>query len=435
MESDPDSINTVLLALNNLSLSIIASGAIMLVLIIISALVSGSEVAFFSLTPANKASLLENKNKKTKTLLSLLQQPEKLLATILITNNLVNVGIIVLSTFITDNLFDFQEHKALGFAIQVFLVTAILLLFGEILPKVYASRFSLQFSKFMATPIFILFKTLSPASKLLIKSSSITKNKLAKKESFSIDDLSKAIDLSEKIVKEDKDILKGIASFRHSDAKAIMKPRMDVIALDFNAKYSELLKIAINNGFSRIPVIEENIDNIKGVVYIKDLLPHLQENDKFKWQNLIREAFFIPETKKINVLLEEFRERKIHFAVVIDEYGGSSGIVTLEDILEEIVGEIQDETDEDESFYTKINDNTFIFDAKTNLNDFIRITEIDEKIIDKVKEDAETLAGLILELKAEIPIKNEEIKLKNINFKIQEVSNRRIIKIKIFIKN
>lgn len=406
----------------------------MIVLVLISALISGSEVAFFSLNPSSKASLLENKTRKAKTLLSLLQNPEKLLATILITNNFVNVGIIVLSTFIIDNLFNFQEYKILGFVIQVVLVTSILLLFGEILPKVYASRFSLEFSKFMANPIFVLYKILTPASKLLIKSSSITQNKLAKKDSFSIDDLSKAIDLSETIVKEDKDILKGIASFRHSDAKAIMKPRMDVTALDFNAKYSDLLKIAIEDGFSRIPVFEENFDNIKGVIYIKDLLPYLKEGDSFEWQNLIRDAFFIPETKKINVLLEEFRERKIHFAVVIDEYGGSSGIVTLEDILEEIVGEIQDETDEDEDFYTKINENTFVFEAKTSLNDFLRITNIDEKLIDPIKGDAETLAGLILELKAEIPKKEEEIKFKNINFKILEVDNRRIIKIQLIIK-
>jgi len=278
--------------------------------------------------------------------------------------------------------------------------------------------------------VFILF---SPISLILMKFSNIAKKKLVKNDNFSIDDLSKALDFSDTIVKEDKKILKGIATFRNYDAKAIMKPRMDVVSIDYSAKYSELIRMAVEEGFSRIPVYENSFDNIRGIIYVKDLLPNLQKNDDFIWQNLIREAFFIPETKKINILLEEFRIKKIHFAIVIDEYGGSSGIVTLEDILEEILGEIQDEMDEDEGFYSKIAENIFIFDAKTSLNDFVKITQIDEKQIGKIKGDAETLAGLILEIKNEIPKKEEEIHYNNIKFKILEVDARRIIKIKVIL--
>lgn len=435
METDPEGVSLALLSIvNNLSAGVLISMLILLVLILLSAMVSGSEVAFFSLNPAGKVSLSESNSRNDKTLLILLQHPEQLLATILITNNLVNVGIIVLSNFITESLFDFTEFKILGFFIQVILVTAILLLFGEILPKVYAARFSLQFSKFMAPPIFVLFKLLSPAGKLLIKSSAITKRKLSKKENFSIDDLSKAIDLTDTIVKADKDILKGIATFRHSDAKAIMKPRLDVVSIEISEPFGNLIKIAVVEGYSRIPVYQENFDNIKGIIYVKDLLPYLKENDDFNWQKLVREAFFIPETKKINVLLEEFREKKIHFAIVIDEYGGKSGIVTLEDILEEIVGEIQDETDEDETFYSKINEHTYIFDAKTSLNDFERVLSLDEEIISKLKGDAESLAGMILELKGEIPQKNQEINFKHFKFVVLEVDNRRIISVKVVLK-
>jgi len=432
LETEPENTVTILLTfINSISIGVLIAIAIVIILILLSALISGSEVALFSLTPKHKAELIEHKTKNIKLLISLLHHPEKLLATILIANNLVNVGVVIISTFITNSVFNFDEYKILGFIIQVILITGILLLFGEIFPKVFAARFPLQFSKLITPFIYVLNQIFTPISLLLIKSSSLTKNKLAKKENFSIDDLSKALDLSESIVKEDKDILKGIATFRHSDAKAVMKSRMDVVAIEYNTDYYGLLKIAVEEGYSRIPVYEDNFDNIKGIIYIKDLLPFLKKDKDFAWQKLIRDAFFIPETKKINVLLEEFRAKKIHFAIVIDEYGGKSGIVTLEDILEEIVGEIHDETDEDQSFYSKIDENTFIFDAKTSLNDFEKIAKIKEEVINLKKGDAETLAGLILELKGEMPKKEEEIVFKNMKFKILEVDNRRIISIKV----
>jgi len=436
LETDPESTELVLLTfINSFSIGIAFALVIMLVLIILSALISGSEVAFFSLTPLQKADLNESNSKKARLILNMLSKPEKLLATVLISNNLVNVGIVVLSTFVMENLFNFENYQLLGFLIQAILVTAIILLFGEILPKVYASRFSVTFARIMVQPVYVVFNLFSPFSFLLMKFSSFNKKSSIKKENFSIDDLSKALDLSETIVKEDKHILKGIATFRHHDAKSIMKPRMDVVAFDFDSSFKELFKTAVEEGFSRIPIFHESFDNIKGIIYTKDLLAYIDEKDDFDWHFLIREAFFIPETKKINVLLEEFRSRKIHFAVVKDEYGGSSGIVTLEDVLEEILGEIQDEMDEEESFYSRINDHTFIFDAKTNLNDFIKITKIDEKRIDKVRGDAETLAGLVLEIKNEIPKKLDEFEYNHIHFKILEADTRRIVSIKITIDN
>jgi len=434
LETEPDSTETVFLIItNNLSFSIIVAISVIIVLLILSALISASEAAFFSLSPNQKSDLQESKTKRDQLILALLNKSEQLSATILIFNTLTNISITITSSFIVFYFFYFSEYQSVIFIVQAILVTFAILLFGETLPKVYAARYCLKIAKFAVFPLNLVFILFSPISLILMKFSNIAKKKLVKNDNFSIDDLSKALDFSDTIVKEDKKILKGIATFRNYDAKAIMKPRMDVVSIDYSAKYSELIRMAVEEGFSRIPVYENSFDNIRGIIYVKDLLPNLQKNDDFIWQNLIREAFFIPETKKINILLEEFRIKKIHFAIVIDEYGGSSGIVTLEDILEEILGEIQDEMDEDEGFYSKIAENIFIFDAKTSLNDFVKITQIDEKQIGKIKGDAETLAGLILEIKNEIPKKEEEIHYNNIKFKILEVDARRIIKIKVIL--
>jgi len=435
LETEPDSIITVFLFFtNSLSLSIIAAALVIIFLLIASALISASEAAFFSLTPNQKSDLLESKTKKAKLILSLLNKPEQLAITILIFNTLSNIGIAISSSFILTATLYPINYLSIILVVLAFVVSLFILFFGEILPKNYGNRYNLKFAKTIVFPLSFLYIILTPIRKFLLNFSNVTKKKLVKKDDFSIDDLSNALDSSDTIVKEDKKILKGIATFRNYYAKAIMKPRMDVVSIDYNAKYSELIQMAIVEGFSRIPVYENSFDNIKGIIYVKDLLPYLKENDDFLWQNLIREAFFIPETKKINILLEEFRLKKIHFAIVIDEYGGSSGIVTLEDILEEILGEIQDEMDEEEGFYSKLAENIFIFDAKISLNDFVKITQIDKKLIDKIKGDAETLAGLILEIKNEIPKKEEEIYYKSIRFKILEVDARRIIKIKVILE-
>jgi len=366
----------------------------------------------------------------------MVKMPERLLATILIANNFVNVGIVIISTYMNSRLFDFSSHPFFGFIIEVVIITFMLLLFGEIIPKVYANQYATSFVVFMVRPILFLEKVFRPLSTLLINSTSfINKRFQTKKQNLSIDDISHALDITEDKITEDKKILKSIVKFGNIDVKEIMKSRVDVIAVDTLIRFKKLLSVIIDSGYSRIPVYEDNFDNIKGILYIKDLLPHLQKDDKFEWQNLSRQAYFVPETKKINDLLGEFQSKKNHMAIVVDEYGGTSGIVTLEDILEEIVGEITDELDEDDIVFEKLNNNTFVFEGKTLLNDFYRIIECENDVFEELKGDAETLAGVVLEYKGEIPKKNETIKILNFDFTILAVDNRRIKKIEIKINN
>lgn len=407
------------------------------VLLILSGLISGSEAAFFALSPNDIHKLKEKKNKKGASTISLLKSPDELLGSILIANNFINIGIVLLSSKITTSLIDFSHAPTLGFVFQTIIITFILLLFGEIIPKVYASKQSYSFSLRMTPTITILNKIFKPLNFLLIKSTSIVNKKVSqhKNTNVSISDLSHALSLTEeKEIKEDKDILEGIVKFGKKSVVEIMCSRIDTIALDCNESFNTVLKTIKECGFSRIPIYEDTFDNIRGVLYIKDLLAHIHKGNTFRWQTLIRPPFYIPENKKIDDLLEEFQKTKIHMAFVIDEYGGVSGIVTLEDVLEEIVGEISDEFDEDEKNYTQIDNTTFIFDAKTLLVDFLRDLHIDEDYLDDVKGEADTLAGLLLEIKGDFPILGEKISVGKIDFYVEKLDDRRIIQIRVINK-
>ena len=400
---------------------------ILLLLLLCSALISGSEVAYFSLSPSQLKYLEDNGYEKAR---NLQQKPNRLLATILISNNFVNVAIVVLSTYLVNSLFDFSAYPTLGFIIQVIVVTFVILLAGEIIPKLYANRSQLSMVIFMAGPLTFLSHLFRPLSALLIGSTSIISKRMDKKDNLSIDQLSKALELTkDTAINEEKDILEGIVRFGNIDAVDIIRPRINVIAIDGSSSYQQVKEIITEHGYSRMPVYEENLDNITGILYVKDLLQHLDEKEDFRWQTLIRPAYFVPETKKINDLLEEFQTKKVHLAIVVDEYGGTTGIVTMEDIIEEIVGDINDEYAEQEIVYTRDKNGAYIFEASTLLNDFYKITDIEEDSFQEVEGDADTLAGLILEIKGELPHKDEVITYKEHQFKVLEVDNRRIKKI------
>jgi len=418
------------ITLKQFSFEVFLALVVVIFLLISSALISGSEVAYFSLSPAELNKLKRSKFKIDQAVIRLLGIPDRLLATILVANTFINIGIVIISTYVTSKLFEFSGSMAVGFIMQVVIITFLLLFFGEILPKVYASRYAVKFSKLMAKPLDISERVFRPINSFLIYSTSIVNRRfMQKRKNISIAELSDALELTQHDISEDKRILKGIVKFGNIYVKEIMKSRVDAIGVDISMKFKNLMSVINNSGYSRIPVYEGTFDNIKGILYIKDLLPHIHKSGFFKWQSLIRPPYYIPESKKINDLLKEFQVNKIHMAIVIDEYGGSSGIITLEDILEEIVGEITDEYDDEESIYTKIDDNQYIVEGKILLNDFYKIFNVDENIFNDVKGEADTLAGLILELRGEIPLKDEIISYKNFVFKVISVDKRRIIKI------
>lgn len=403
-------------------------------LLVVSALMSGTGTACFALNSDDRQKLAGNKTGRRA--LKNLEDPEKLLATILVANSFINISIIILTAVAALGTFDFSGSPVWAFAGLVAAGTVILLLFGEILPKVFATRFPLFFVRSTAFPLAVLEKIVHPLNRILTSPASMINKRLHKQhKNISIDDISQALELtSEKGISEEKEILEGIVKFGNKSVVEIMCPRVDVVALDMKTSFAGVLEVINTSGYSRMPVYAESFDNVRGILYIKDLLPHTGKAGNFNWQNLIRPPFFVPETKKISSLLEDFQKNKVHMAVVVDEYGGSSGIVTLEDVLEEIVGDISDEFDEEETFYTKLSDKKFLFDGKTLLVDFYKITGCDEALFDEVKGDADTLAGLILELKGEIPPVNEKIDCKNFRFSIEAVTNRRIKQIKVEIK-
>ncbi|MFW6370144.1 MAG: gliding motility-associated protein GldE, partial [Bacteroidota bacterium] len=379
------------------------------------------------------------KNRQTKAgeyVLALLDIPERLLATILISSNLINIGIVIIASYITASLFDFSQAPTLGFLIQVVVITFLLLVFGEFLPKLYANHNPLRFALFMAPTLFFLEKAfwLVRFSWLLTSSTKLENRFSPQRKNISIDELGEALELATSDIDEDKIMLEGIVKLRNIEVREIMKSRVDVTAIDIQTPFSQLNQTIIKSGYSRVPVYDNSFDNIKGILFVKDLLPHLQKSDSFKWQTLIRPAYYVPETKKVSSLLKEFQSKKMHLAVVIDEYGGSSGIITLEDVLEEIVGEITDESDEVEKTYIKLDDSEYIFEAKILLHDLCKILDIDMEIFEDVRGDAETLAGLILELRGEIPEIGQSITYKNFIFTIKSVDDRRIkqIHVKIF---
>ena len=418
-------------------ISAIISLTVSLLLLSLSALISASEVAFFSLDPQTTNELEESELKADKNIVQLLQRPQHLLATILITNNFLNVAVILLLTNFTTTILNFESVPFLGFIFQAIFITFVLLLFGEIMPKVYATQYAKKTTE-KATPVIMtLGKMFGPVINLLVNSTSVVNTRLSKhtRSNISMDELSHALELTSNSKDEDTEILEGIIKFGNIQVVDIMTSRLDMVVVDIKTNYKQLLDIIIKSGYSRIPVYSENRDNIKGILYSKDLLPHLDKPINFRWQSLVRQAYFVPETKMIDDLLNEFQLNKIHLAMVVDEYGGTSGLISLEDILEEIVGDISDEYDNEEQLFTKIDNHTFIFEAKILLNDFFKIAEIEEEDFVKVIEEVETLAGLILELKGDIPAKNERIDYGRYVFEIVAVDNRRIKKVKLFIKD
>ena len=415
--------------------SIVIVGIITVILLLISASVSCAEMAYFSLSPAD-INKIKGVNRRYDLALNHLENPELLLATILIANNFVNVGIVILLTYITSGLMIFNDATILEFLFKVVFITAILLFFCEILPKVYAGQNPKKVVGFMAYPLLAMRKIFKPLSVILVKSTGIVNKRFSKhlKNNISLDEISQAIDLTGDELQDEKDILKGIVTFGNINVSDIMTGRVDVIDIDIKSDFSKVISIIVESGYSRIPVYENSPDNVKGVLYVKDLLPHLNSKNSFEWHKLIRPAYYVPETKRINDLLQEFKSTKVHIAIVVDEYGGTSGIVTMEDILEEIVGEIQDEMDDNEANFSKLPDGSYIFEGKTLLKDFFRIIGIDEEKFEKIAGDAETLAGLLLEVKGEIPSKNEVIEINNMIFTILAVNDRRVRKIKIIQK-
>jgi gliding motility-associated protein GldE len=408
-----------------------------LILLFCSALISGAEVAYFSLNPNEIEKLTNDKTKKATLVLKLLKNPNKLLATILISNNFINIGIIILATYFTANILMFPEDSTLEFLIQVVVITFLIVLFGEITPKVYANRNAFWFSKQMSIPLSMSSKLFTPLSYLLTSSTSFIDKRLKrKKEAVSMDEIAEALELTTENhqTEEEQKILKSIVEFGNIDVKEIMKSRVDVIAIEQNLIFENVIELVVDSGFSRIPVYNNKFDDVIGILYVKDLIPYIDEKNNFNWKKLIRTAFFVPETKMINDLLKEFQEKKIHLAIVVDEYGGTSGIVTLEDILEEIVGEINDEFDDDGNVFSKLDDYTYIFEGKISVNDFLKTVRGEADFFNDFKGDSDSLAGLILEIKGEIPKKGEIIKFKPYTFTIESSDRRRIKRIKVQIK-
>ena len=437
MDPDPEPLLLFITSINILSaINIIA----LLALLIGSALISGTEVAFFSLSQTD-LNELSNDGKDENIIVTLLQRPRKLLAAILITNNFVNILIVLLFASLADTFFgDFNYELNLHFflvpvrfLIEVILVTFLILLFGEVLPKVYASRNALPFSKKMAKFIGVINVLLTPFSMPLISLTKFIEKKLGSKNTnFSVETLSQALELTSQgaTTKDEQKILQGIVNFGNTETVQIMKPRIDIFALSDTETYENVLSKILENGYSRNPVYKENIDNIVGVLYAKDLLAHLNKKD-FKWQSLVREAFFVPENKKLDDLLDNFRSRKNHLAIVVDEYGGTSGLVTLEDVIEEIVGDINDEFDDEDLAYSKIDENNYIFEGKTSIKDFCRVLDDeDEEIFEQEKGESETIAGFILEISGKFPKKGEKINFKNYTFTIEALDKKRIKQIK-----
>jgi len=410
----------------------------MLVLLFLSALFSGSEVAYFSLSPQDEKELEESESKNAERVRSLLARPKRLLATILIANNFVNVAIIVLSTLIIDGVFNISEMAVwLRFSFQVVAVTFLILLIGEVMPKVYATKYALRLAGIMSAPIMALRWFFGPLSEILVMSTSIIDKRIAaRKKTISVNDLSQALELTrdESTRTEDHKILEGIVKFGNTDVKQIMTPHTDVTTFDIETPYAELMAGIVDSGFSRIPIHEKSFDKIKGILYIKDLIPFLDQKKEPDWRALLRDPFFVPENKMIDDLLSDFQEKKMHLAIVVDEYGGSSGLISLEDVLEEIVGEITDEFDDEENSYSKLDDSTFVFEGKIPLNDMYRILDIDGSPFEKAKGGSDTLAGFIVEQEARIPKKSELVHFGNCLFTIEAADQRKINRVKVRIE-
>jgi gliding motility-associated protein GldE len=421
-----------LLFSTNLDINLLIGFVGIFILLFLSAIVSGAEVALFSLSQKNIDDTLHENSSKGKIISKLLDRPKKLLATLLVANNFLNIGVVILFSFIGQNIFSTVSSPALKFILEVSVVTFLILLFGEVLPKVYASRNNIKFAKWVAYPISFLDKVLSPISLPMRSLTLYLQNKLGKqKNNFSINQLSQALELTDSDGSTDEQkILEGIVSFGNTDTKQVMSPRIDIFALEISESFEAICVKIIEKGFSRIPVYKDNIDQIEGVLFVKDLLPHIDKKE-FDWTSLIREAFFVPENKKLDNLLKDFQSLKSHLAIVVDEYGGTSGLVSLEDVIEEIVGDISDEFDDENLNFSQIDEKNFLFEGKINLKDFYRIVEVDEDVFEIQKGEAETLAGFILEILGNFPKKDQKITFENCVFTIEAVDNKRVKQIKV----
>ena len=424
------------ISFNPISLGVVIAILITIVLLGLSAFASASEIAYFSLSPSDLSELSEERTEQDKAINMLRDDSERTLATILITNNFVNVTIIMLCNYIFTSLVCFGEKAYwLQFLIVTVLLTFLLLLFGEIIPKVYSREEPLAFCRRSVSGI-LFFRRLFWIFESILLRSGFLASKVIKNDQqmLSVDELEHALELTDKNdIKEEQKMLQGIVRFGDETVREVMTSRQDIVALNINSPFSDVLKSIVENNYSRIPVYQNNDDNIKGVLYIKDLLPHLAKPTSFKWQKLMRTPHFVPETKRLDDMMKDFKENKVHIAIVVDEFGGTSGLITLEDILEEIVGEINDEYDEEDTSYSKLNYNTYVFDGKTLLSDVTKILEVDDDYFSEIEGDADSLAGLLLEIKGDFPTMHERIEYRNFMFEILKVDGRRISKVKITI--
>ncbi len=431
MDPDPTSFISLLIAID---FSVVSGFALLFLLLICSALISGAEVALFSLTRTDIEEGLEARSKRIQIIAKLLEHPKKLLATILVSNNFINIAIVLLFAYLGSNMFESITSPILKFTIEVIIVTFLILLFGEILPKIYASRNKLKFASFMAYPLRILDVLLTPISMPMRGVTMAIHKKLGRQKSnLSVDQLSQALELTSEhdTTKEEQKILQGIVSFGNTDTKQVMRPRIDIFALNIEQKYAEIMPEIIANGYSRIPVFRDNIDTIEGILYVKDLLPYI-DRKQFDWPTLLREPFFVPENKKLDDLMTEFQDKKVHLAVVVDEYGGTSGLISLEDIIEEIVGDISDEFDDEDLMYSKLDDNNYVFEGKTALKDFYKVIKVeDDTVFESHKGEAETIAGFVLEISKSFPKINSKINFENYVFTIEALDKKRIKRIKL----
>ena len=420
------------ISVNPIDVNVVVAILLVILLLLLSGFASASEIAFFSLSPTDVESLDPDKSSSDKLIELLRDDSERTLATVLITNNLVNVAVIMLCNYIFGSLFTFGAEW-LQFLCVTILLTFLLLLFGEIIPKVYSRRRPLAFCRKAVKGIMFFRRLFWPIETILLKSGAFAEKVIQKENrQLSVDELEQALELTDKEeIKDEQSMLQGIIRFGDETAKEIMTSRQDIVDLDIRCSYDTVLKCIVENNYSRIPVYQDNQDNIRGVLYIKDLLPHLSKGTNFRWQSLIRPPYFVPETKKIDDLLRDFQENKVHIAIVVDEFGGTSGIVTLEDILEEIVGEINDEFDEDERNYTKLASNTYLFEGKTLLKDFLKILNLPDDEFDDIEGDADSLAGLLLEIKGDFPAVHEVLIYKDYKFEVLEIEERRISKVKV----
>ncbi len=417
------------------TLNAIIGLVILCLLLFASALISSSETAFFSLQPADIDDLESRTDAKSKLVLKLREKPKTLLATILIGNNFVNVTITLLATYIVSEMFDLVNHPVAAFIMELVVITSLVLIIGEITPKILAAKKPVKFSRFMARTLQVLIVVFKPLSNLLVNSTSFMDKHLEKKKGeISMDDLSTAVDIATEASTpiEEKNMLKGIATFTEKEVSSVMKPRIDIIAIELGMPFQDMLSTVIKSGFSRIPVYEETLDKVSGILYVKDLLPYL-DAQSYEWQKLIRPAFFVPENRKINDLFQDFREKKIHIAIVVDEYGGTSGLITMEDVIEEIVGDINDEFDnvKQDQHYTKLDENTYLFKAQTSIVDFCKVFNLDEDYFEEKQGEADTLAGLVLEIEGRIPEVGFSFNVEKFNFEITDADSRKIIQIKV----